>query len=388
MLHGTRIRESSGTTKKTLAKEKGETRKRELKESASGGIAIVKPKKPKVQFLASVSTEFMEQRKRDLVLGKLASSTFGNNENCLVHLLAYFQKTACAQITKEQVEAYQLHRIEEEDAAGSTVNLEVRLLRTLLIRAGYKGILKGLDNLPENADQGRNLSAEEETALVQASEEVGSLLFRTVFVTALYTAARKSTILKLQWERVSFQRRSITIGKDKTRHGSGRSVPMSDNVFEALSAWAELFPDRTGTDYVFPFTLSNMASTGPDFDPSRPAADIQRQWHEVRVRAAAILTGNESADRMDFRFHDLRHTAISRMFAAGVPLQVVAKLVGWGPQQAAEMAHRYSHFFVDQLRSAADAINISSKSPVKSPVFENDKVVTIRKSNKLKALSA
>lgn len=58
------------------------------------------------------------------------------------------------------------------------------------------------------------------------------------------------------------------------------------------------------------------------------------------MRAAKILkgeTGETKADESEIseeikplacRFHDLRHTAVSRMLNAGVPLAKVAKIVG------------------------------------------------------------
>jgi len=40
------------------------------------------------------------------------------------------------------------------------------------------------------------------------------------------------------------------------------------------------------------------------------------------------------------RFHDLRHTAVSRMIAARVPLPIIAKIVGWTASTMAKMAAR------------------------------------------------
>jgi hypothetical protein len=40
------------------------------------------------------------------------------------------------------------------------------------------------------------------------------------------------------------------------------------------------------------------------------------------------MSKDESRQR---RFHNLRHTAVSRLIDAGVPLPKVAKIVGWAP---------------------------------------------------------
>ncbi|HEU5400728.1 MAG TPA: tyrosine-type recombinase/integrase [Terriglobales bacterium] len=76
------------------------------------------------------------------------------------------------------------------------------------------------------------------------------------------------------------------------------------------------------------------------------------------------------------RFHDLRHSAVSRMIAARIPLPIIAKIVGWSTGTMAKMAARYGHFGMDELRGAVEAIsrcpvptgNFEGTSPVFSPV--------------------
>ena len=57
------------------------------------------------------------------------------------------------------------------------------------------------------------------------------------------------------------------------------------------------------------------------------------------------------------RFHDLRHSAVSRMIAARIPIPIVAKVVGWSSSTMAKMASRYGHFGVEELRSAVESIS-------------------------------
>ena len=79
------------------------------------------------------------------------------------------------------------------------------------------------------------------------------------------------------------------------------------------------------------------------------------------------------ADLVTVRFHDLRHTAVSRMIAARIPLPIIAKIVGWSAGTMAKMAARYGHFGIEELRSAVESIStreiseIDSGSPQFSP---------------------
>jgi len=54
----------------------------------------------------------------------------------------------------------------------------------------------------------------------------------------------------------------------------------------------------------------------------------------------------------DLRFHDLKHTAITRMVEAGVPLHAVAKLLG---HSTVRVTKRYSHP-EDTVRDAANKL--------------------------------
>ena len=95
-------------------------------------------------------------------------------------------------------------------------------------------------------------------------------------------------------------------------------------------------------------------------DPERPMARFKASWENAKRDA-----------KVECRFHDLRHTAISRMIDAGVPLPKVAKIVGWAPSTMVRMAARYGHFNLESLRDAVATINrgeFRKESPVFPPV--------------------
>ncbi len=164
-------------------------------------------------------------------------------------------------------------------------------------------------------------------------------------------------------------------------------VPLSQRGVAALSFWATHFPERKPEHYVFP---SERYGAGGDafspkayhVDPSKPIGSIKEAWEAARVRAAKILKGEteetepkEETAPLACRFHDLRHTAVSRMLNAGIPIAKVAKIVGWSTSTMVLMAARYGHFSLNELRGAVESINgagIEAGSPVFSPVSDRD----------------
>jgi len=93
---------------------------------------------------------------------------------------------------------------------------------------------------------------------------------------------------------------------------------------------------------------------------------MKEAWEAAKLCAARILKGvtdqnaegepqseaeQERIKPLACRFHDLRHTAVSRMLDAGVPIAKGAKSVGWSPATMVRMAARYGHFALEGLRS-------------------------------------
>lgn len=67
---------------------------------------------------------------------------------------------------------------------------------------------------------------------------------------------------------------------------------------------------------------------------------------------------------IQMRFHDLRHTAVTRMLRAGTPLTTVAAIVGWSPSTMYLMAKRYAHILQPEMRKAVSILGATPPYPV------------------------
>ena len=381
LFHGQRIRESTGTRSKTLALKIEDKRRRSLEEGAAG---IRKQRQP--LLLSTAAEEWLDMKK-----ATLAPRSVKIEQANLAHLLPELGRKLICDLEAADVARYQQARFDEE-ASPKTVNLEVGTLRAILKRAGQWARLQPeVKMLPTRDDVGRAISAEEEAALLQACSQSRSRSLVPFVSLAIETGARYGVIRTLQWGCVDFDDRCLKWGKDKTAAGTGRIVPLSQRAVAALSFWATHFPDRKPENYVFP--AERYGAGGDTFspkayhvDPSKPIGDIKEAWEAARVRAARILKGEmektgsitetqpkEKIAPLACRFHDLRHTAVSRMLNAGIPIAKVAKIVGWSPATMVRMAARYGHFSLNDLRDAVESISgtgIESRSLVFSPVLD------------------
>ncbi len=153
----------------------------------------------------------------------------------------------------------------------------------------------------------------------------------------------------MRWSQVDFIRRTITVGKSKTRGGDGREIPLNDEAFEILVEWHSRFENPKPNDFVFPSERYGFAGHQPHLTGAVAVYDLDptTQWDPGNQPGlpAAKLPG------VWCRLHDLRHTFISALGEAGVPESTMKAIAGW---MSAKMLERYSH---TRNQAKQDAVN-------------------------------
>jgi integrase len=87
-------------------------------------------------------------------------------------------------------------------------------------------------------------------------------------------------------------------------------------------------------------------------DPTTPISSWKTAWVSAK-KAAGI----------ECRFHDLRHSAVTRLLEAGQPFAVVAEIMGWCAATAVRMAKRYGHIGESARRHAIAALEAPRLEP-------------------------
>jgi integrase len=378
VFQGQRIRESTGTRSKTLARKIEDKRKAGLEEG-SAGIKKVKTG----QIFESVAKEYIANEKASLRPNQKGghASTVRIDDFNLKHLLkAEFKKKLLVDITPSDIKKYQQKRL-EAGAAPKTVNLELGTFRSITTESGHWArLLPKIKRLEVDEDIGIELPVKHQEAILEACSLSDSRVLYPMVMLALETGSRDGTIKKLMYSKVDFEGRGLRWGKDKTKAGTGRTIPISRRAMAALELWAANFPNRKPNHYVFPREIYKQSK---DADrhlgkspyttyPTIPVTSVQRSWETAKERAAWILAGRpdsmEDVPPFECRFHDLRHTAVTRLIKARVPIPIIAQLVGWSTSTMVKMAARYGHYDMDTLREAVESIS-KPESPVFSPVY-------------------
>jgi integrase len=186
---------------------------------------------------------------------------------------------------------------------------------------------------------------------------------------AAVTGARRGELNGLRWSDVDFVGGALSItravvGKrnegltvKETKTGSRRTIALDPETIDALAHHRNRFEDRAELAGV---VLSDEAYIfSPDVAGRRP-------WRPDGISLAFRRLRKDLGLR-DFRLHDLRHAAATRMLAAGVPVRTVAGRLGHA--NATTTLNTYGHWVQASDQVAASVLGdlLGGKAPTSPP---------------------
>lgn len=241
------------------------------------------------------------------------------------HFGAYLLKN----ISHTDIEEFKAKRLKTKSKRGersiADVNRTLALMRSMMRFAVQNGWIfqspfdlgKPLVSISDEVKRERTLTREEETRFlavctgereieyerngkqVKATLKGGRELIKALVITALDTAMRKGELLKLRWKDINLTERIITVTALNSKTAKPREIGMTQRVYEELTRLWEMSPKDP--------SLSVFGIT-----------DIKKSF----------VSACDDAKIDGLRFHDLRHTAITRMVNSGLPPMEIMKVSG------------------------------------------------------------
>ena len=249
-------------------------------------------------------------------------------------LLPAFGSSPLELITSKAVHAW-FDRYSATAPGGA--NHTLRTLKTILRYAVARGLLQhdptcGVRPNPR-ARRTRFLSKEELHRLHQVlnacvRERRSRLPQADMIRLLLLTGCRLGEILNLRWDEVDGD--TLRLRDSKT---GPKAVYISADAQRILAR-----QPRAASPYVFPSPL----------DDARPRSGHMTLWRLARRRAGLD----------DVRLHDCRHTFASQAVLQGIPIPVVARLLG---HRKVSMTFRYAHVQDPEVEAAAERIGTAIK---------------------------
>lgn len=225
--------------------------------------------------------------------------------------------------------------------APATIRLELSLLShlfTVAIREWHLGITQNpvlLTRRPgPSVCRTRRLNRREERKLMHALQNYPNPMLRWAFLIALDTGMRANEIRTLTVGQINLNKRTIHL-KD-TKNKDSRTIPIPKRTLAILKESLGNPQRPAGCDRLF-FTHSTKQGFS--------YYQFGSAWWKLRKRLGMT----------DFRFHDLRHEAISRLVEAGLSDLEVASISG---HRGMQMLKRYTHIRAGNLVKKLDKLGV------------------------------
>lgn len=320
-------------------------------------------REPSSETLAAYAERWLAHRDPGRVSGagrtRLSPSTFeGYRLNLLQHVLPRLGGRALGSLRTEDVDRL-IAELEAEGKASGTVRNVIVPLRKMLADAVRQGLLlanpAARADLPPAQDfAGKEIPHEHTEAIRQALIKLAptdplrrdrDLFFVRLFDVALGTGLRLGELRALQWRDVDREWRLIRVERAYSRQAlrrpkteSGiRSVPLFPSVDAAFRELAARAVERGR------YAPDELIFGSMRRKPLQPSNFRQRVWNPA-LRHAGL-------DGEGYRFHDLRHTCVSRLVAAGADVKLVQAVAGHANPLIT--LKRYSHLLDARVTEAA-----------------------------------
>jgi integrase len=312
-------------------------------------------------------------------LGKsrLAPSTHREYRRALeLHILPRLGQRPLASLQAADIDQL-IAELEEQGSAPGTIRNTITPLRKLLGDAVRHGLIAQNpaarpDLPPAQEFIGQELPPQHTTAIRNALAELSppdplrtgepDSFYVQLYDVALGTGLRLGELRALRWQDIDRARRLLRVEQAYSRNdlkrpkseAGIRSIPIFPSVQTALDALAARALER-GT--YAPAQLIFQTERGT---PLHPSNHNRRIWQPA-LRAAKLA---DPEGKPLYRFHDLRHTCISRLVAAGADIKLVQAIAGHSNPLIT--LKRYSHLLDHRLTDAASQYDPAQTSNILS----------------------
>ena len=319
--NGRAIRESTGTTKETVARRMLRLREGDVER----GIPV-NPKLGRLTFeeaAADIQTEYRVNGRRSIA---------HLERRIRLHLQPVFGSRRLATITPADVRTFITHR-QEAGASNGEVNRELSALKRMFTLAVQGQKLYHRPHIPllqeRNVRTGFFEAEQFADVLVHLPSEIQPVV-RFAYITGWRIP---SEVLILEWRQVDLVAGTVRLDAGTTKNDDGRVFPLTRDLRTVLEA------QRAHTDAVSR-ELGAIVPRVFHRDGGKPIKDFRGAWGKACTAAGC-------PGRIP---HDFRRTAVRNLVRAGVPERVAMQLTGHKTRSVFE---RYNIVSEGDLSAAA-----------------------------------
>jgi integrase len=261
---------------------------------------------------------------------KLADSTKRNWSRCLAEIESYFGSLRTAQFDRPEKIRPIIRKWRNKWAEKPrTADYHMQVLSRVLGHA-----VDPLGVIASNPCEGvKSLYSTDRSELIWQPEDIARLKgacsaeIGWAADLAAYTGLRQGDLLRLSWSHVGDN--AITISTGKSRHRRTAIIPLYDDLRTVLAQ----IPKRSTV-----ILTTTRGTPWKSFD-------------------SLFSQAKKEAGIEGLRFHDLRGTAATNFYLAGIPERAIAEIMAWEEEFVAKIIRRY----VDRSAATKNLIDLMNR---------------------------
>ncbi|MBU2766882.1 site-specific integrase [Acidithiobacillus ferrivorans] len=261
-------------------------------------------------------------------------------------IIEYMGSVRLCDLSKSTIIEYATMRLNSKgfrkkvNLSGGTVKHEINIIKRVInvaldvyeikLTNGNPAIFSRgspISKMLKGGQRDRVLRDNEQARLFEACRNSNNKELIDIVLIALETSMRRGEVVSLTWKAIDFDRKVVYIPVPNDKGGDGRYVALTDSAIEILKSIRE----------------GNDSSDGNVFESTGDHA--QKSFAEACKEAGIV----------DFKIHDLRHTAITR--TANRTGMHILQLMQYSGHKSMEMVKRYYKDDID------DVVRILNKKP-------------------------
>lgn len=281
------------------------------------------PKRREHRLFKDEAKAFLEKYETEVKPG-----TFMRTASVIrLYLMPYWQNRIITEITAAEWAEYIKH---ENKRRKRNLSNDKKAMSNILHFAMNEKRIDGVPKLTdpsEPSDVGREVEAEEVDRLLAAAQDNSPLVYTAVLIA--YTAGcRIGEIVSIPWKGVKTKDKHMTV--------NGKTGPRLVAIGQGLADHLEHRKSAANSPWLFPMRSDPQAHMSTNL--------LDKDWQTVKVTAGVKC-----------RFHDLRHTYITRALRAGHSITKVSKQVG---SSVPTITKVYEHLNIKDLADLGEVVSV------------------------------
>jgi len=277
----------------------------------------------------------------DFYKSNSSRNTFLSYKNSLTNLIRITENKDIALFNKTDMEEFKTKRKEEVNLVST--NIDIRNIKAIFNKMAEFDMIEysKLSGVKQFKIETKKVLVIDTADIVNILNTTKDIQMRQIIRFTLLTASRISEVLIIKMKDIDFEKGVINIYQQKTN--CYKTIPLTSRltelVNEIIQSDNQINTKSLKESYLFYNKFKN--------DPfSKLRADTVSKNFKKILRQLNLSS--------DFKFHSLRHSAITELIMNNVPLNVVKEIAG---HKSISTTMGYSHVKSEDMRQAVNSLS-------------------------------